>query len=148
MVNILRPLNFVISRSIRDEKSLRFSDILRFFPEPALSLTIRFLASLGMTIGEGVEMTILAVFQRSHSKNMTTNTPKQIGHEQTDLPPQSRSSFYVRVMSTFWRSLFEALYKNLIRIYDQHNLKDVTARRSLELEERSIPRIICSEALV
>ena len=42
----------------------------------------------------------------------------------------------------------EALYKNLIRIYDQHNLKDVTARRSLEFEEKSIPRIVCSEAFV
>ena len=30
----------------------------------------------------------------------------------------------------------EALYKNLIRIYDQHNLKDVTARRSLEFERQ------------
>jgi HKD family nuclease len=42
----------------------------------------------------------------------------------------------------------EALYKNLIRIYDQHNLKDVLARRNLEFEEKSIPRIVCSEALV
>jgi hypothetical protein len=42
----------------------------------------------------------------------------------------------------------EVLYKNLIRIYDQHNLKDVTPRRSLEFEDRAIPRIICSEALV
>jgi HKD family nuclease/superfamily II DNA or RNA helicase len=42
----------------------------------------------------------------------------------------------------------EALYKNLIRIYDQHNLKDVTSRRSLEFEATAIPRIICSEALV
>ena len=42
----------------------------------------------------------------------------------------------------------EAVYKNLIRIYDQHNLKDVLARRDLEFEEKSIPRIVCSEALV
>jgi hypothetical protein len=42
----------------------------------------------------------------------------------------------------------EALYKNLIRIYDQHNLKDVTSRRSLEFENKLIPRIICSEALI
>lgn len=42
----------------------------------------------------------------------------------------------------------EALYKNLIRIYDQHNLKDVTVRQSLELENKLIPRIVCSEALV
>ena len=42
----------------------------------------------------------------------------------------------------------EGLYKNLIRIYDQHNLKDLTTRRSLEFENKLIPRIICSEALV
>ncbi|MEW6668681.1 MAG: phospholipase D-like domain-containing protein [Thermodesulfobacteriota bacterium] len=42
----------------------------------------------------------------------------------------------------------ESLYRNLIRIYDQHNLKDVTARRSLEMEEKAVPRIICSEAFV
>ena len=42
----------------------------------------------------------------------------------------------------------EPLYKNLIRIYDQHNLKDIAARRSLDLEDKSIPRIVCSEALV
>lgn len=42
----------------------------------------------------------------------------------------------------------EALYRNLIRIYDQHNLKDVTPSRSLQLEEKAIPRIICSEAFV
>jgi len=38
------------------------------------------------------------------------------------------------------------LYRNLIRIYDQHNRRNVTARRSLELEEKAIPRIVCSEA--
>jgi hypothetical protein len=32
--------------------------------------------------------------------------------------------------------------------YDQHNLKDVTSRRSLEMEEKAIPHIICSEAFV
>ncbi len=42
----------------------------------------------------------------------------------------------------------ESLLKNLIRIYDQHNLKDVAARRNLEMEERAVPRIICSEAFV
>jgi HKD family nuclease/superfamily II DNA or RNA helicase len=42
----------------------------------------------------------------------------------------------------------EALYKNLIRIYDQHNLKDVLTRRNLEFQEKSIPRIVCSEAFV
>ncbi len=42
----------------------------------------------------------------------------------------------------------ENLLKSLIRVYDQHNLKDVSARRSLEPEDRPIPRIICSEAFV
>jgi HKD family nuclease/superfamily II DNA or RNA helicase len=42
----------------------------------------------------------------------------------------------------------EALYKNLIRTYDQHNLKDVAGQRSLEFEANTIPRIVCSEALV
>ena len=42
----------------------------------------------------------------------------------------------------------ESLLKNLIRIYDQHNLKDASAQRSLVMEDRPIPRIICSEAFV
>lgn len=42
----------------------------------------------------------------------------------------------------------EGLLKNLVRIYDQHNLKDVSARRTLALEDRPLPRIICSEAFV
>ncbi|MBI2889874.1 MAG: helicase [Nitrospirae bacterium] len=42
----------------------------------------------------------------------------------------------------------EALYKNLVRIYDQHNLVGASSRRSLELEEQIIPRIICSESFV
>jgi superfamily II DNA/RNA helicase len=42
----------------------------------------------------------------------------------------------------------DSLLKNLIRIYDQHNLKDASARRTLEIEGRAIPRIICSEAFV
>ncbi|MBU1693106.1 MAG: helicase [Verrucomicrobia bacterium] len=42
----------------------------------------------------------------------------------------------------------EGLLKNLIRIYDQHNLKDASAQRSLVMEDRAIPRIICSEAFV
>ncbi len=42
----------------------------------------------------------------------------------------------------------DGLLKNLIRIYDQHNLKDASARRSLEMESRPGPRIICSEAFV
>ena len=40
----------------------------------------------------------------------------------------------------------EGLLKNLVRIYDQHNLKDAAAQRSLVMEDRAIPRIICSEA--
>lgn len=40
------------------------------------------------------------------------------------------------------------LLKHLIRIYDQHSLKDASARRSLDAESRGIPRIICSEAFV
>lgn len=42
----------------------------------------------------------------------------------------------------------DGLLKNLIRIYDQHSLKDAGARRSLELDDRAIPRIICSESFV
>ncbi len=42
----------------------------------------------------------------------------------------------------------DSLLKSLIRIYDQHNLKDASTRRSLEAEDRPVPRIICSEAFV
>jgi len=42
----------------------------------------------------------------------------------------------------------ESLLKHLIRIYDQHNLKDAAAQRSLAMADRAIPRIICSEAFV
>ena len=35
-----------------------------------------------------------------------------------------------------------------IRIYDQHNLKDASAQRSLAMSDRAIPRIICSEAFI
>lgn len=42
----------------------------------------------------------------------------------------------------------EGLLRNLGRIYDQHNLKDASAQRSLAMSERPIPRIICSEAFV
>ena len=42
----------------------------------------------------------------------------------------------------------EGLLKNLVRIYDQHNLKDASAQRSLVMTDRAIPRIICSEAFV
>ena len=42
----------------------------------------------------------------------------------------------------------EGLLKNLVRIYDQHNLNDVSARRSLAMSDRAVPRVICSEAFV
>ncbi len=42
----------------------------------------------------------------------------------------------------------DGLLKHLIRIYDQHSLKDASVRRSLDAENRVIPRIICSEAFV
>lgn len=42
----------------------------------------------------------------------------------------------------------EGLLKNLVRIYDQHNLRDVSAQRSLVMADRPVPRIICSEAFV
>ncbi|MGD9873676.1 MAG: helicase-related protein [Kiritimatiellia bacterium] len=42
----------------------------------------------------------------------------------------------------------DGLLKNLVRIYDQHNLKDASTQRSLVMADRAIPRIICSEAFV
>jgi len=42
----------------------------------------------------------------------------------------------------------EGLLRNLIRIYDQHNLKDASSHRNLSMSERAIPRIVCSEAFV
>lgn len=42
----------------------------------------------------------------------------------------------------------ESLLKNLIQIYDRHDLKDLSARRISQIEDRPIPRIICSEAFV
>lgn len=42
----------------------------------------------------------------------------------------------------------DSLLKNLIRIYDQHSLKDAAARRNLEMEGRAVPQIVCSEAFV
>ena len=42
----------------------------------------------------------------------------------------------------------ESLLKNLIRTYDQHNLKDTASQRTLAMADRTIPRIICSEAFV
>jgi hypothetical protein len=41
----------------------------------------------------------------------------------------------------------EDLRRHLIRIYDQHNLRDA-ARRSDVKDDNPMPRIICSEALV
>jgi phospholipase D-like protein/helicase-like protein len=40
------------------------------------------------------------------------------------------------------------LMKNLVRLYHQHNMREWLDRRSLELEENPIPKIVCSEALV
>ncbi|MCU0858658.1 MAG: hypothetical protein MUC65_09685, partial [Pontiellaceae bacterium] len=42
----------------------------------------------------------------------------------------------------------DGLLKSLIRIYDQHNLKDASTRRSFDAEDRPVSRIICSEAFV
>jgi len=42
----------------------------------------------------------------------------------------------------------ESLLKRLSNIYYQHNLKDAAAQRSLQMGDRPIPRIICSEAFV
>jgi hypothetical protein len=42
----------------------------------------------------------------------------------------------------------EGLLKNLIRIYDQHNLKEAATQRNLAMSDRAIPRIVCSEAFV
>ena len=42
----------------------------------------------------------------------------------------------------------ENLVRSLARIYDQHNLRDWVDRRNLHPTTRSVPKIICSEALV
>ena len=42
----------------------------------------------------------------------------------------------------------EALLKSLARIYHQHNLKELSDRIRLQLEEQPIPKIVCSEGLV
>jgi superfamily II DNA/RNA helicase len=39
------------------------------------------------------------------------------------------------------------LMRNLVRLYHQHNMREWLDRRSLELEETPIPKVICSEAL-
>ncbi|OIO91279.1 MAG: hypothetical protein AUJ92_16810 [Armatimonadetes bacterium CG2_30_59_28] len=41
----------------------------------------------------------------------------------------------------------EALQKSLIHLYHQHNLRDWIDRRRLQLEERSVPKVVCNEAL-
>ena len=40
------------------------------------------------------------------------------------------------------------LLKTLVRLYHQHNMRDWLDRRSLQLEEQPIPKIVCSEALI
>lgn len=40
------------------------------------------------------------------------------------------------------------LMRSLARLYHQHNMRDWIDRRSLELEDHPIPKVICSEALV
>jgi hypothetical protein len=42
----------------------------------------------------------------------------------------------------------ESLFKNLVRLYNQHNLRDWLDRRNGQPQEEDFPRIICSEALV
>ena len=39
------------------------------------------------------------------------------------------------------------LMKALVRIYQQHNIRDWVDRQQIE-QEKPVPRIICSEALV
>jgi len=40
------------------------------------------------------------------------------------------------------------LFKTLIRIYHQHNMKVWFDRKSLVLDEHPIPKIVCSEGFV
>lgn len=40
------------------------------------------------------------------------------------------------------------LLKILVRLYHQHNMRDWLDRRSPQLEDQQIPKIVCSEALV
>ncbi len=42
----------------------------------------------------------------------------------------------------------EALFKNLAKLYSQHNLRDWLDRRNGQPQEDEYPRIVCSEALV
>jgi superfamily II DNA or RNA helicase len=41
----------------------------------------------------------------------------------------------------------QALLKNLSELYYQHNMRDWVDRRSLQIEEQSVPVIVCSEGL-
>jgi hypothetical protein len=42
----------------------------------------------------------------------------------------------------------QELFKNLVRLFHQHNMRDWMDRRGLQPEEQPVPRIVCSEALV
>jgi hypothetical protein len=42
----------------------------------------------------------------------------------------------------------EALFKSLVKLYNQHNLRDWLDRRNCQPQEDEYPRIVCSEALV
>jgi hypothetical protein len=42
----------------------------------------------------------------------------------------------------------QELLKTLTRLYHQHNMRDWLDRRSLQLGDQQIPKIVCSEALV
>ncbi len=42
----------------------------------------------------------------------------------------------------------KGLLRNLVRMYDQHNLKDASIQRNLSMADRAIPHIICSEAFI
>lgn len=42
----------------------------------------------------------------------------------------------------------ENLMKSLANIYHQHNMREWMDRRSLQLEDHQIPKIVCSERLV
>ena len=42
----------------------------------------------------------------------------------------------------------QELLKTLVRLYHQHNMRDWVDRRSLQLGDQQIPKIVCSEALV
>ena len=42
----------------------------------------------------------------------------------------------------------QELLKTLVHFYHQHNMREWLDRRSLQVEDRQIPKIVCSEALV